>query len=88
MPRKELVPSASRDPHLLEQDSNGIQNLFPSLQITVDAVLFVTLMIFVFYIRCHYLRTSVLMRLHQAMMSVNSWCRSSDPQFPIRPWLC
>jgi hypothetical protein len=37
---KELVASAPRDPHLLEQDSNNIQKQIYGLQVTSDVLLF------------------------------------------------
>jgi len=37
---KDLVASAPRDPHLLEQDSNGIQKQIYGLQVTNDWLLF------------------------------------------------
>jgi hypothetical protein len=40
MLRNELVASAPMDPHLLEQDSNGIQKHLSGLQVTNVVLLF------------------------------------------------
>jgi hypothetical protein len=44
MQEKDLVASASRGPHLLEQDSNGIQKQIYGLQVTNDVLLFLLLL--------------------------------------------
>jgi hypothetical protein len=78
MLRNELVASAARHPHLMEQYSNCIQKQFSGFQVTSDVLFFLARIVFVFCVRCHYLCMSVLMNRHQPLMSVNSGRRSSD----------